>query len=225
MHHTGWLHKLCMTGCWSHWLRLEHGGGWLMNEGENLVNKYKSLLIFPPDPHFPPVVAYKHQPWLLFFFFFSPVPNMCTYASSIALSLSCQLVMFHVIKPSLCYFSFPAVFRPSESSPTTAAWTTWTASAAPAPLCHAGTTTTSARPAAPWADGAASDRLAPATQALFEWSAFQNNSHSRSVGLGRGGRTVNNRDFLLICSFFLFFLRDLYLFHLNSCRCHANLIH
>lgn len=31
---------------------------------------------------------------------------MCTFASSIGLSLSRQLVMLHVIKPALCSFSF-----------------------------------------------------------------------------------------------------------------------
>lgn len=212
-----------MTGCWSHWLWLEHGGGWLVNKGENLVNTFKScsfsLLIHVFLPSLPININHNYC-----FVFFSPVPNMCPYASPIVLFLSAEsLLHLTWLSCPSNIFRLPAVFRPSESFPTTAAWTTWTASAAPAPLCLAGMTTTSVRPAAPWADGAASDRSAPATQALFKWSTFQSNSLFHSVSLGLGGRMANNRDILWVCSFF--FLRHLYHFDLNSCRCHASLIH
>lgn len=80
-----------------------------MNEGENLVNKSKSLLIFPPDPHFPPVVAYKHQPCLLFFFF-SPPSQICAHT----------LLPLPFLSPasSLCFklLSRPSVILPFQLS-------------------------------------------------------------------------------------------------------------
>lgn len=108
---------------------------------------------------------------------------VCSFSSSVHVSLLSLCINIHILTifspkyvrirsfhwlcPSLYFIrlthffshSFSAVFHLSESSPITAAWTTSTVSGTQAPLCPAGTTMTSARPAAPWADVAASDRL------------------------------------------------------------------
>lgn len=68
--------------------------------------------------------------------------------------LHSPLIFLAFLVIGISYF-FPsvAVFPLSESSLITVAWTTWTASRLPA-----GMMMTSARPAAPWAGGAAWDR-------------------------------------------------------------------
>lgn len=120
------------------------------------------LLFLPSRP-----IGINHG--VIFFSLQMPCPNMSTCASSIAFPPPASLPCFLCWSRNLrCFFPFSAAFRPSESSLTTAAWTTWTASAAPAPLCRAGTTTTLARPAAPWAEGAAWDRSGRTTQSFSQ---------------------------------------------------------